>query len=127
MLQKIRRVRQDDATRERQWFQDDLFDLFVWTDESGAVVAFQLCYDRPNRERVLAWNKTSGFSHRGVDDGENTPLKNMSPIMVSDGNFVAERIAAEFGRRAKELDPRLHDFINTKIGEAGIVISGSAG
>jgi hypothetical protein len=127
MLQKIRRVRQDDATRERQWFQDDLFDLFVWTDESGAVVAFQLCYDRPNRERVLAWNKTSGFSHRGVDDGENTPLKNMSPIMVSDGNFVAERIAAEFGRRAKELDPRLHDFINTKIGEAGIVVSGSAG
>jgi hypothetical protein len=127
MLQKIRRVRQDDASRERQWFQDDLFDLFVWTDESGTIVAFQLCYDRPNRERILAWNKTSGFSHRGVDDGEATPLKNMSPIMVTDGNFAAERIAAEFGRRGKELDPRLHDFIYAKIGEAGIVISGSAG
>jgi hypothetical protein len=127
MLHKIRAVRQDEASRERHWFQDDFFDLFVWTDESGTIVAFQLCYDRLNHERVLAWNATSGFSHRGVDDGENTPLKNMSPIMVADGRFAAERIAAEFGRRAKKLDSRLHDFIYGKIGEAGIVISRSAG
>ena len=47
--------------------------------------------------------------------------------MVTDGRFVAERIAAESGRRGKELDPRLHDFIYGRIGEAGIVISPSAG
>ena len=29
MLQKIRRVRQDVADRERHWFQDDFFDLFA--------------------------------------------------------------------------------------------------
>jgi hypothetical protein len=54
MLQKIRGARQDNASRERQWFQDDYFDLFFWTDAAGKVLAFQLCYDRLRHERVLA-------------------------------------------------------------------------
>ena len=126
MLHRIRGVRQDEAARERIWFQDEFFDLFVWTDASGTIVAFQLCYDRLNGERVLAWNQLSGFSHRAVDDGENTPLKNMSPIMVTDGHFAAERIRAEFEQRSNELDVRLHDFICGKIHEAGRMISGTA-
>ena len=39
MLQKIRGVRQDDASRTRDGFQDDFFDLFIWYGPSGAVVA----------------------------------------------------------------------------------------
>jgi hypothetical protein len=118
MLQKIRGVRQDDTLLERQWFQDDFFDLFVWLDQSGTMVSFQLCYDRLNRERVLAWNKASGFIHRRVDDGEQTPVRNMSPIMVSDGRFGSESVAAEFDRRGLELDGRLLNFIRRKIDEA---------
>ena len=64
MLQKIRGVRQDDASRERHWFQDDYFDLFVWTDAAGKVLAFQLCYDRLRNERVLAWNAEHGWLRR---------------------------------------------------------------
>ena len=124
MLQKIRGVRQDDAPLERNWFQDDFFDLFVWTDASGAVVAFQLCYDRLNHERVLAWNATAGFIHRRVDDGERTPVKNMSPIMVIDGPFGADGVAAEFERRGMEIDLPLRDFIRGKIGEAGARLTG---
>lgn len=124
MLQKIRGVRQHDAPLERHWFQDDFFDLFVWTDASGAVVAFQLCYDRLNHERVLAWNATAGFIHRRVDDGEQTPVKNMSPSMVTDGQFGADGVAAEFERRGMEIDLRLRDFIRGKIGEAGARLTG---
>jgi hypothetical protein len=118
MLQKIRGVRQDDASRTRDWFQDDFFDLFVWSEASGAVVAFQLCYDRLKHERVLAWNREGGFLHRRVDDGEHTPIKNMSPILVTDGIFASGALAAEFGERATNLDSAVREFIARKIAQA---------
>jgi len=104
MLRKIRGVRQDDADRERHWFQDDFFDLFAWTDAAGEVVAFQLCYDRLNRERVLSWSESAGFIHRRIDDGEELPVQKMAPIMVADGRFAAESIAAEFDSRSGSID-----------------------
>ena len=125
MLQKIRGVRQDEASLERQWFQDDFFDLFVWTDASGTVVAFQLCYDRLNHERVLAWDQTAGTIHRRVDDGEHTPAKNMSPMMVRDGQFGAEEIAVQFEQRGRDLDLHLRNFIRSKIGEAEESLTGT--
>lgn len=125
MLQKIRGVRQDEASLERQWFQDDFFDLFVWTDASGTVVAFQLCDDRLNHERVLAWDRTAGMIHRRVDDGEHTPAKNMSPMMVRDGQFGAEEIAVQFEQRGRDLDLHLRNFIRSKIGEAEESLTGT--
>ena len=119
MLQKIRGVRQDDASRERHWFQDDYFDLFVWTDAAGRVLAFQLCYDRLRQERVLAWSEEHGFIHHRVDDGEPTPVKNMTPIMITDGWFAVAEIGAEFDVRGSGMDSAVRDFIRGKIGEAG--------
>ena len=118
MLQKIRRVRQDVADRERHWFQDEFFDLFAWTDAGRKLIAFQLCYDRLNRERVLAWSESAGFVHRRIDDGEALPVQKMAPIMVADGQFEANSIAAEFDRRTAAIDPRWRRFIRNKIDEA---------
>lgn len=118
MLREMSGVRQDDARLRRRWFQDEFFDLFVWTGPGGAVTAFQLCYDRQRRERVLAWSEAAGFVHRRIDDGEHTPLKNLAPIMVADGAFPATRIAAEFERRDAALDPGLRQFVRARILEA---------
>jgi hypothetical protein len=119
MLQKIRGVRQDNSDRERHWFQDEFIDLFAWTDTSGNVVAFQLCYDRLNHERVLAWSESAGFIHRRIDDGEGLPAAiKMAPIMVADGWFAADDVAAEFDRRSLSIDGRWRKFIRMKIGEA---------
>jgi hypothetical protein len=118
VLQKIRGVRQDETGRERHWFQDDFFDLFAWTDAAGEVVAFQLCYDRLKRERVLAWSEPNGFIHRRIDDGEDLPVQKMAPIMVAAGPFAADEIAAEFDRRSASINARWRQFIRTKIDEA---------
>ena len=118
MLRKIRGVRQDDASRTRDWFQDDFFDLFVWSEAPGSVVAFQLCYDRLNHERVLAWRRDGGFLHRRIDDGEQTPIKNMSPILVTDGRFEPDALAAEFHARSGSLDRAVRQFIALKIADA---------
>jgi hypothetical protein len=123
LLQKIRGVRQDDSGRERHCFQDDFFDLFAWTDEAGEVVAFQLCYDRLKRERVLAWSEPNGFIHRRIDDGEELPVQKMAPMMVADGQFAADDIAAEFDNRSTAIGPRWRQFIRTKIDEAAVRFS----
>jgi hypothetical protein len=123
MLQKIRGVRQDDDSKERAWFQDDYFDLFVWTGRAGQVIAFQLCYDRTANERVLVWSEAGGFLHRRIDDGEHTPVKNMSPIMVTDGRFAAGGIAEEFELRSGGLHAKVREFVRRKITEAGLELS----
>ena len=125
MLQKIRGVRQDDADRERHWFQDDFFDLFAWTDTAGEVIAFQLCYDRLKRERVLAWSEPRRFTHRRIDDGEELPAQKMAPIMVADSLFEADGIAAEFDIRSAFIETRWRQFIRTKIDEAALRLSTS--
>jgi len=117
MLQKIRGVRQDDAGRTRHWFQDDFFDLFVWTDAAGALLAFQLGYGRARGEQVLTWD-AGGLRHRHIDDGEATPLKNMSPLLTGDKPLRAAEVAAEFASRAAPLDERWRAFILERIAEA---------
>ena len=118
MLREVAGVRQDDARLRRRWFQDEFFDLFVWTGTCGEVTAFQLCYDRLRHERVLAWSESGGFIHRRIDDGEHTPVKNMAPIMVADGAFPGARIAAEFENRDASLEQDLRHFVRARIREA---------
>lgn len=118
MLREMAGVRQDDARLRRRWFQDEFFDLFVWTGQDGRITAFQLCYERQRSERVLAWSEAAGFIHRRIDDGEHTPVKNLAPIMVADGVFCAPRVAAEFEHRDAALDPALRQFMRARIQEA---------
>ena len=93
------------------------------TDTAGDVLAFQLCYDRLNHERVLAWSEFAGFIHRRIDDGEGRPAaQKMAPIMVADGWFAADDVAAEFDSRSTSIDGRWRKFIRMKIGEAAALL-----
>ena len=125
MLEAIRALRQDDQDRVRYWFQDDFFDLFAWTNTVDEVVFFQLCYDRLNHERVLAWSATDGFSHRRIDDGESLPGHKMSPLMTADGVFATHPVIAEFDRRSTGMELRWRQFVLAKLGEAAAHFSTS--
>ena len=118
MLEAIRALRQDDPDRVRYWFQDEYFDFFVWTDTAGEVLSFQLCYDRLQHERVLAWNSTAGFSHRRIDDGESLPGHKMAPLMMADGVFAMHPVVAEFERRSTGIELRWRQFMLAKLDEA---------
>ena len=51
MLQEIA-VASRTTEPHRRWFADEDFDLVVWTSAIGAIVAFELCYDKPRIERA---------------------------------------------------------------------------
>ena len=101
----------------RRWLSDDYLDLIVWQEPNGDFYGFQLCYDKPGKERALTWTTKSGFSHRAVDDGESSPEANCTPILVDDGGFPVALVRRQFSVRAYGIDPRIQDFVLTKIDE----------
>jgi hypothetical protein len=112
--QPIRPVRGD---YNRRWLTDDRFDLIVWYNSHGAVHGFQLCYDKPYAERALTWITDRGFSHMRVDSGEPNPFSSMTPILLPDGSFPSERVAAEFQRHALTVPAELRQLVLDKIRE----------
>lgn len=102
---------------DRRWLIDDRFDLIVWYDSDGAVHGFQLCYDKPYSERALTWLRDRGFSHMKVDSGDQNAFSNETPILLPDGSFPDERIAAEFQHHAKAIPAELRDLVLQKIVE----------
>ena len=68
----------------------------VYFKEDGGIFGFQLCYDLNKNEHAFTWRKDEGFAHNLIDDGEGTPFKNMTPILVPDGVFPFEHIRKKF-------------------------------
>lgn len=98
----------------RRWFSDDYFDLIVWI-ENDSVKGFQLCYDKRGNERAVTWFADRGFSHERIDDGEGSPEKNQSPILVPDGKCPVAVIADSFMKRSVGIDPAVRSFVLEKI------------
>jgi len=116
MLREMTSVRQIPDEPRRRWFSDEHFDLVIWIGENGNILGFQLCYDRTHAERALTWRMESGFSHNAVDTGENRPGRYKStPILVADGSFDAETVAAKFQGHSGVLDSKIADFIYYKL------------
>ena len=95
MLTETKNVRQIDGEPRRRWFWNDYFDIIVWFSDDNEIIGFQLCYDKSKRQRVLTWNKGTGYSHDKIDDGEGDPGKPKgTPILMADGIFEKEKISS---------------------------------
>ena len=119
MLREIGNVHQQDPGLRRRWFCDDYFDLFVWVNPGGDIVAFQLCYDLSARQRVLSWREHGGYTHHRIDSGEQSTFKNMTPILVDDGALPLPGVLEKFDARAAGIDGRVRVFVRERLLEYG--------
>lgn len=110
MLREIRGIRQHEGEPPRRWFTDHYWDLFVWESDEE-VVAFQLCYGKPDAERSLSWRRGAGFSHHAVDDGEGHPASHRTPILVVDGAFDSGSVRDRFRADSGDVEPRVADTV----------------
>ena len=115
MLTEIENTRQVEGEGRRRWFRDNEFDLIVWYDASDNMIGFQLCYDKSTRERVLTWNAPNRYFHNAIDDGEVAGKAKMTPILVMDGVFDVDRVAADFQARSENLPVQLSEIVLRKI------------
>lgn len=115
MLKEEKNVRQYQGEGRRRWFYDNYFDLITWHDAKDDISGFQLCYDKGGSERVLTWQKSKGYSHNKIDDGEVPGEHKKTPILVVDGKFNKSAIAEKFGRDSKEIDKNIAKFVYKKL------------
>jgi hypothetical protein len=113
MLREIRHVRQDQAGITRRWFQDEYFDLWIWEGQNGALVAFQLCYDKRNDERALSWRRDHGFDHLRVQTGRR---QTSTALLDSEGGvFPAIIVSRKLKAAAQPLPDLMRRFIFHKV------------
>ena len=115
MLVELKNVRQVENEGFRRWFSDDIFDLIVWYDYAHNIDGFQLCYDKDKSERALTWMTVGGYRHDRVDTGETSYASKKSPIILQNGVFNKEKIAALFKKNAKSIDKQIADLVYNKI------------
>jgi hypothetical protein len=111
MLAEIPNARQVPGEGFRRWFTDEYFDLIVWYDDGGALVGFQLCYDKKQKERALTWTVDHGFQHNRIDAGEVPGHAKMTPVIIADGDFGHVEIARRFAAASGSVEPDLARFV----------------
>ena len=100
----------------RRWFNDEVFDLFVWYDDDHRrAVGFQLCYDKDRREGALTYLDGRGYSHSAVDSGEGSAWSNDAPVLGEGGEFPRERVLGAFSVRSKGIDADVRRYVLEKL------------
>lgn len=117
MLTEFAAVRQIPDDGFRRWFTDRDFDLFVWYEDETRekILGFQLCYNKQGAQKALTWYRDRGYLHTAIDDGESSPLKNRTPILVADGYFPRDRVINQFRSAAKNLERELFDLVERRL------------
>lgn len=110
-------VFQRSKERTRRWFADESFDLVLWSDHNDAFVAFELSYGKPHFERTVTWSAEHGYGSARVDAGEDSPLKNQSPVVDSPASFPKADIIATFIKASVEIDQSVAVFVLIKLRE----------
>jgi hypothetical protein len=115
-MKEILHVSQILGEPRRRWFSDDYFDLIIWFDPQGGISGFQLCYDNRKSPRALTWLRDRGFTHEGIDDGDDPLLRYKStPVLVPDGPFDTGEILKRFTQASRSLPEGITRLVMEKI------------
>jgi len=117
MLREVINIRQIPGELRRRWFTSDTMDLTVWLDDQGQPLELQLCYDKDSAERAFTWKSDTDSTHLAVDDGEGAGRYKSTPILIADGDFDSERVAALFRLQGINLPAHIAIFVVEKISQ----------
>lgn len=114
MFREIATQRTHSQGYRRRWFQSDKMDLYTWHTDSGAILGFQLAYDRLTTQRAITWISGKGYFHARVDEGEPS-FVSPTPFLVPEAGFDAYRVHAEFIAQAAEIDKDIALLVSRKL------------
>ena len=115
MLRELN-TRQNANDYFRRWFNDEIFDLFVWYDgDRRAPVGFQLCYDKNRREGALTYLEGRGYTFNAVDAGEDSTWNGATPVLREGGAFPRARVLETFAARSQGIDAEVRRYVIEKL------------
>lgn len=115
MLREFKAVKQFTGEPRRRWFEDEYFDLIVWQNEGGEIIEFELSYDKSKNQRAIRWEKSAGFAHYRVDDGDRPGKHKATPVLFSGGSFDFEKIAQFFLHASNGVNEKIVKLVHEKI------------
>jgi hypothetical protein len=118
MLRELRNVRQEPGDHFRRWFTDENLEIVVWFDQAGAIFGFQICYDLRSQPRALTWTQKRGFSHAAIDEGDDKPTSNRTPMLVANSSYDAAKLRVSFLASSDGLPSSEKAFIEGKLAES---------
>lgn len=112
MLKEIEKSNGESDNLTRRWFSDDALDLYVWHNDAGDIVQFQICYDKGPDERAVDWHHERGVTHHKIDDGEGKAMHMKStPILIEGADFDRERVLTLFEDHAAYIEHGIVRFV----------------
>lgn len=99
------------------WYCDDDWDLVVWINADQSPRGFQICYDRDDAEKALTF-VNGEFSHELVDEGNDEPHTNHSPVLDGEIPFNAKNLLKLFETKADHVEKIYFDYIKTNLSKA---------
>jgi hypothetical protein len=116
MFKEYKLVRQDmEKNGYRRWFEADDQELIVWYTRTRAIKGFQLLYNERVRKYAFTWLANGYYSHTEIDEGDDLPSPNRSPVLISDGVLPRERVLAQFRKNCKGLEPELVHLVTAAL------------
>ena len=109
-LYEIPNARQHAGEPLRRWFYSFEQDLYVWTNESEEIVAFQLCYGKRASHSALHWHHESGFKHLHVREGGYG-----TPLLVANGHFDKAAVLESFHALSAQVPADITAFVRTRL------------
>jgi hypothetical protein len=100
---------------DRRWFEDDYFDLILWTDSSRNIRSFQLSYAKPDSERPLTWDHTRGYAHFRVERGEAHGYRKPPNTLWPTDGYARAVVLSEFQERSFDLPASVRDFVTAAV------------
>ena len=117
LFREIKFVRQE-PSGHRRWFESAEMELVVWFNYAGgATTGFQIIYWLGGSERALTWRSGEGFSHNRVDNGDDSPMQNMAPILCAGGTIPWAHVEELFLQRSDSLPLEMRELVVTRLKE----------
>lgn len=111
MLREVTSTGYRPHERQRRWFRSETADLYVWSENGLSTTAFEYCYRDLYKEHRLHWDANSGFRYASIDDGEQSPLRNDTPLVVPNGEYHPELAARHFREQGLGIDGDIYRSI----------------
>ena len=116
MFTEFNQVRQIPGDARRRWFCGDGLELIVWYGQKEEIIGFQLLYEANGVSKALTWEKSLGYLHSGIDDGEGRCGKHkQTPVLVPNGRFNKKDVLNFFVRESIELPDEIAAFVRNKL------------
>lgn len=111
MLAEIRSAANHIGGARRRWFCSANMDLFLWQGETNEILGFQFCYDKDYQQRMFSWFADSGYQHCHIDNGEASPKRNMSPILLANAAPYNHDLISRFCASAVNIDSQIMECV----------------